>query len=372
MNKINDLISKKANTFAKVEQTWFSNLFGFHEINLDLGVNTDRVRAQVTCSENKLFCPNQRVYHIGKFTLPSVQELRENMNLYRVHNSNTSITFENICADVKDLHLDPSNADAIFQVASQFNCLEMVGPYVSPEEGIERYAADRTQGPICAMACAAGTFYRNYLVPLPNQCTPGQSEFAQVNTMRDIEMLLNNDENGYWVMKNGYLLPVDETSLERLTVMLAGRREEFLSALRVGVQDDTQVTSSSTGHRVSQVFSSAVPIAYDKITPPISSTGVSREESWRSLAELVLEATYEACIAVAALKAMEYRAAGGSQSSRRVSCYLTKVGGGVFRNRDSWIRSAIERALRIHHSMPVDVKLVHYGTIQSEYVGLAA
>jgi len=36
---------------------------------------------------------------------------------------------------------------APFQVASQFNLLEMTGPSVTPEHGVARYAHDPTQGP---------------------------------------------------------------------------------------------------------------------------------------------------------------------------------------------------------------------------------
>ena len=38
----------------------------------------------------------------------------------------------------------------------------MVGPGVIPEQGITAYASDKTQGPVCAMACPAGTLFRNY------------------------------------------------------------------------------------------------------------------------------------------------------------------------------------------------------------------
>ncbi|MCK5683507.1 hypothetical protein KAJ27_05280 [bacterium] len=50
----------------------------------------------------------------------------------------------------------------MFQVASQFNLLEMVSPGVTPEEGVGRYEHDHTQGPACAIACGVGTIYRNY------------------------------------------------------------------------------------------------------------------------------------------------------------------------------------------------------------------
>ena len=43
--------------------------------------------------------------------------------------------------DVASKHALPENALATFQVASQFNCLEFVGPSVVPEDGITGYAA---------------------------------------------------------------------------------------------------------------------------------------------------------------------------------------------------------------------------------------
>jgi hypothetical protein len=50
------------------------------------------------------------------------------------------------------MHRSPENAGATFQVASQFNLLEMVSPDVMPEDGVTRYEYDRTRGPACAIA----------------------------------------------------------------------------------------------------------------------------------------------------------------------------------------------------------------------------
>jgi len=62
------------------------------------------------------------------------------------------------------LHCDIENTNALFQAASQFNLLEMIVPHISPEQGVDRYENDFTQGPACAIACGAGTIYRNYFV----------------------------------------------------------------------------------------------------------------------------------------------------------------------------------------------------------------
>ena len=56
----------------------------------------------------------------------------------------------------------PSRAKFTVEVASQFNCLEMVGPGTRPEDGVTIYAKDATQGPACALACPAATVFRNY------------------------------------------------------------------------------------------------------------------------------------------------------------------------------------------------------------------
>jgi hypothetical protein len=52
---------------------------------------------------------------------------------------------------MRRMHRLPENAGALFQVASQFNLLEMVSPSVTPEDGVTRYQDDHTQGPACAI-----------------------------------------------------------------------------------------------------------------------------------------------------------------------------------------------------------------------------
>ena len=64
------------------------------------------------------------------------------------------------------MHADPELDGALFQVASQFNLLEMTGPSATPEDGVTRYSADHTQGPACAIAAGAATIYRNYFAPV--------------------------------------------------------------------------------------------------------------------------------------------------------------------------------------------------------------
>jgi hypothetical protein len=83
--------------------------------------------------------------------------------LINVHNIEISSVFE--------MHSQYPNS--IFQAASQFNCLEFPNPRTVPEHGITAYFTDHTQGPACALACAAGTLYRNYFAPFTG-CSSGR------------------------------------------------------------------------------------------------------------------------------------------------------------------------------------------------------
>jgi hypothetical protein len=81
-----------------------------------------------------------------------------------------------------------------------------------PEDGVTAYAADPTQGPACALACAAGSVYRNYFcprellvdsrcLPLPeteiaSEPHPGQSATLQVNNLARIHQALDNSAHG--------------------------------------------------------------------------------------------------------------------------------------------------------------------------------
>ena len=107
---------------------------------------------------------NQRRTQTGDLTLSNLATLR----LEAVQGEGL-ISVSEIVANVQDLHMAKENAGATFQIASQFNRLEMISPSVTPQDGVGRYEYDLTQGPACAIACSAGTIYRNYFMPVGDQ-----------------------------------------------------------------------------------------------------------------------------------------------------------------------------------------------------------
>lgn len=320
---------------------WFEKLTGFTEDGYEATQNRLRVEGDELVST-----VNGKRYGIGSLSLPTLGELRARVNPVRGQRSSLGT----VVGDVRRLHADPAYAGAMFQVASQFNLLEMVSERVTPEVGVAGYAYDGTQGPACAMAAGAGTIYRNYLVPVGDQI--GQTASRQLDALAGVGAALSDliglPVAKLWQMSNGYALCTPE-GLAAIGHLLDGASEELRDSIRqqlaIGLHRDVQVTDVVGERRlVSQAYCSALPVGY-------SSSG---KRDWEPFARLVLEASYETVM----LAALEQAAAGGSNK-----LLLTRIGGGVFGNGDAWIDDAIDRALGIVADAGLEVSIVCHGSV---------
>src|SRR5207248_840727 len=120
---------------------------------------------------------NNKNYRIGTLSLPTLAELRRRVQMP----TGPRTTVTPVVGDIRRLHSDPGLHGALFQVASQFNLLEMTDPSVTPEDGVAGYAYDHTQGPACAIAAGAATIYRNYVAPVDGQA--GQTSTRQLDAL---------------------------------------------------------------------------------------------------------------------------------------------------------------------------------------------
>ena len=145
---------------------WFHRLTGFAEADHA----TTRAKLAVEGAE-LVSRVNGRRYGISTLKLPSLGELRERVAAVSRPASPPRLAI--VTGDVRAMHRNPTHAGATFQVASQFNLLEMTGPEVTPEHGVTRYASDPTQGPACAIAaksCASCTVLETSIAkPVPRQ-----------------------------------------------------------------------------------------------------------------------------------------------------------------------------------------------------------
>lgn len=314
---------------------WFEQLTGFRERD------PEQVRSNIEIDGETLTSKtNGRSMACGRLEIPTLAELRARV---RDIKSKGHLNVREVVADVQKLHQDSANAGAMFQVASQFNLLEMVSPSYSPEDGIDIYENDRTQGPACAIACGAGTIYRNYFAEVNGQT--GQSSDNQIDCLSDIGEALGNTDGSLWAMKNGYALPTASglhAISQRLSAASEAERDELRQRLRIGVQWDTEVTLECASHTVTQAYCSALPVAY-------SSQPAAR---WADFAQLVLEASYEATICAAVLNA---------QNTGNKTVFLTLLGGGAFGNSEHWIVAALKRALSLYRHTGLQLAIVSYG-----------
>ncbi|MCA9135704.1 MAG: hypothetical protein KDB00_03070 [Planctomycetales bacterium] len=319
--------------------TWFKKLTGADE------ESPDQVRRELKIDDDCIVCPNGNRIAFGHLETPKLSELRETVS--GLNRQAGTLAIREVIADVRQLHADATNANALFQVASQFNLLEMTGPTVTPERGVGIYQYDHTQGPSCAIACGAGTIYRNYFAPVGDAI--GQSTSRQIDCSSDLGQRLGNLNGNLWMMENGYLFPSDG-GLDKIATRLQSSTKDELDQLRgelrIGLQWNAEVTLpevslAGAAHRVSQAYCSALPVAY----------GRQPKDEWAEFAKLVLDAAYEATLCAGIINA--------ERTGNRI-VYLTLLGGGVFGNRDAWIIDAIERSLTRYRDFDIDVTIVSY------------
>jgi hypothetical protein len=197
---------------------------------------------------------------------------------------------------------------SLFQVASQFNCLEAPGSFVVP---VADYLHDPTQGPRASISAFPATLVRHYAAPAPDG-----SRFVQTTDGRQLDLLADVCDPGVAAMRSGYLRGSDIAQPAAFARILEDRFE----AIAVGVHDAAEVvlgvdwTGSVDGapHRtIAQVLTSTIAGGmYGSLAEDAAGQTIYRQ--------LQRAAYLGTLLAAAAL------------GKRRVA--LTLIGGGVFAN----------------------------------------
>ena len=321
---------------------WFEKLTGFRE------ESPQQVRENISIDGQILKSHvNGKEFTYGVLETPNLGDLRNRLLSNQIPKGKLSV--REVIGNAQDLHKNELNAGAVFQVASQFNLLEMISPDVTPEHGIGCYEYDPTQGPACAVAAGAGTIYRNYFANVNGQI--GQSCKNQIDCLADLGTAIGNSDHYLWEMKNGYVMASSKGLIEISKTLLGANEseiDELRKLLRIGIQWNTEVTIADSRHKVSQAYCSALPVAYSHHST----------ELWMEFAKLVLEASYEATICVGIMNCV---------SNMNNTLYLTLIGGGAFGNKIEWIINAIHRSLNLYRNVDLDVAIVSYGR-SNEYV----
>lgn len=370
---------------SPAKETWFSKIYGFHEMLNGKSVVNRLMKISINEQGRIYLTHTNGLGHVSSFDagIPLYKStgdllLEAERVIHEMPPQPVGITYREIHADVKNLHANPELAGSLFQVASQFNSLEMATPQHTPEMGITIYEHDRTQGPVCAMACPTGTLYRNYFIMHNERDKPRmpQTETNQINTLETIIDKFQKSDLEYkvdFVVKNGYILPATIEDSNKLNEMIGwpGAIEGMANDVNYVIQEDVPVLLNPTKpdpvpHKVSQIYCSGFPLAYsisteknDGLLGPAEQATIktSGGVEWyaymnRTLIKMITTAMYTATLSHAVNMT--------KTQGKRVKVFLTLVGTGVFGADEKFVKGIMKDVIRKYSHFPIDLYLVKF------------
>lgn len=364
---------------------WFVKIFGVREFHNEADSNRYEVTKNLFSLikdpfpnlngtfDSILIAPNGNTFKVGQFTTPTLAEIRESAKVKEIfkvwgsddftnheltRNEDPIITIEDYkTGDILEKHHEFTGST--IQAASQLNALEFTYYDVTPRDGITNYQTDNTQGPACALACAAGTFARNYYYQTPEK---------QINYLDEFEKAIENDIKKYFTVTNGYLLingfdtKQKKANLKKLNIYLSTLSQDDLNKLKnlikTGLHQNVEIIFKDRfnlvdikGIEINQVYASALSVSYN--------SDIANDPNWEKFATLVLEAQYEATL-LAAINSLNH------------TVILTLLGRGAFGNKPEWIFNAIVTAIREvkkiknkNFQIKLNIKLGYYSSIDT-------
>ena len=268
------------------------------------------------------------VFDSGRFTLKTLGELRaqDRPSVQK----DIAGTFHLLYSrddpsqlDIGHLQSLPTFQNALFQVASNFNALELMGPYDKRAmTQLSAYILDQTQGPYASISAAPGLIARHYYAFEKQGMSP--ETWSQQYDGPQLEMLRETPLR----VRNGYVM-LEEESLEQpalpedMAVLVHRNIEVTFGQSR----DHEHRRLANKTQLIDQVFTATLDLGSRQ-----RHFLESAPKEVTSLGKALLRAAYEATL-LAAIQ-------GGN---RKV--VLTLIGGGVFCNPSSWIVEAIEDLL---------------------------
>lgn len=254
---------------------------------------------------------NGQTWEAGCFSTASIAMLKRQARELRDEKASAYArlwVLDGACPATDIGSLQATSNDTLFQVASQFNCLESPGAYIT---AVANYFDDYTQGPRASISAFPATMLRHYSAP-----DKRGSAFVQCTDGPQIDLL--EEACGRKVSRNGYFTGKGITDIERTVRAL----EENFAKINVGIHDGAEVVfgynwdgevEDSRSRVITQVFTSTVAGGgYDaRIT-------MGETLFIRACRQLLRAAYLGTLLAAACLK------------HKRV--LLTLIGGGVFKN----------------------------------------
>jgi hypothetical protein len=289
----------------------------------EAAVRADPTRAfEYDASGGATLTATGRAYGAGHFEVVSIGELRRRAVAGAARGRLRLWVMDGAAAatDIGSLQAHAS-ADTLFQIASQFNCLEAPGPWIRP---VHAYFSDPTQGPRASISAFAGTLLRHYAAP--GGSAKAGARFVQTEDGPQVELLAEVCRAGTATVRNGYLL---SENIPQAKAFGAALRTGF-EAIRLGVHAELEVA-------LGYDWDGAVQAPPPRIAQVFTST-LAAGPSDRGQADLL-----EVCRQLLRAAYLGTLLAAVSLGQRRV--VLTLIGGGAFGNPLPLIWEAITWAL---------------------------
>ncbi len=325
--------------------SWMNSIFGFNDNMSPNNIFENRPSnleksaiikslIQVYDDQTGLLRLNSDYYKAGWFISPTVQEIRTAISQINPKRGTPNI-YVVVGKDIGEAHLQ-GNAYSIFQGASQFNALEMVNVDKTPYDGIGIYINDNTQGPRTAIACAPGTFVRNYWLT---------SQYSgQFNALEHMEL---SHLNGYLVWGTN---PYDVQSKIRPELLMIPCMV-YTQVAGVTKDKNGQVSAHATNKLVHQIYSSGVPIDTYR--------NGGNKSTQLEIARSLIKAGYIGAIGMGLLLHTIDKMS-NITTLPRPSINLTLIGGGVFNVPTNVILESIRDAITEFNQYEFDIQIHGY------------
>lgn len=350
-------------TFRPASKPWMDNLFGFNDLkdhhnsifkDSNNTIQKIAIIRKIFDSQynpiNGILNTSQGNYRAGWFVAPTVKEIKDMVgSLHHIKKGSA----EGTVIKGMDVGLAHVNAEPleVFQGASQLNALEMVDIDVIPNDGINIYVNDPTQGPRTAIACASGTLVRNYWLPMIYG--------SQYNMLENLKISHTN----------GYLLWGTEP--ESVIVKMHG----FEDNIRISSMLYTQVSGITvkkegyiehqSNKLMHQIYSSAAPMNTYR-----NGGNVQKQEQ---INRLLLTAQYIGIIGLS-LILHYYDSINKRTTLTKPRVNLTLVGGGVFNVSQNIIFESIQKAITYYDGYSFELYIhgyeSHTATAISQYFNI--
>ena len=328
-----------------VGRQWFEDVFKFKEQTY---IQTQRrLLVMQTGTGSALRLGRWRV---GKWSCPTLGELRAagKSVLQESGLMGKSFKISNITTHWHELHRQPENNGAVFQIATNFNGLSSVSSNETPEDGIEGYRASVCEGAVAASSCGAAVAFRNYLLPLGDGKV-GQTSSDQLNLLSSLSSVVGDVR---WDIANG-IIDADLSSLAKINRKISSfspsQLDSIRESIRIGLHLDTEVTLSNAPHEqfVGHACCGVVDSGHSELQANL----------WEPLSTLILEATFEATLWASVIYNFQRK---DKNNGRRQPVFLSGPETAKTTNRMFYANSIFAACSRLRTAgVGLDVRIVH-------------